>query len=105
MFPVAFLLKAVESWNCVVKSQPFPKWEIVDSSKLKVFADDSVKFDKNGQKFSYRVEDTGDKGEIAFKEQFILFLQCFFFKSLVLQTCKNKGLVWRGLKLETMCMW
>ena len=30
---------------------PFPKQQILDSFKLKVFADDSFKFDENGYKF------------------------------------------------------
>ena len=37
-------------------SQPFPKWQILDSSKLKEFADNSFKFDENGRKFSKRVK-------------------------------------------------
>ena len=46
-------------------------------SKLKEFADDNFKFDKNGRKFSKRVENTEGKGEIARYEQFLLFPQCF----------------------------
>ena len=48
----------------------------LDSSKLKEFADDNFKFDKNGGKFSKRVENTVGKGEIARYEQFLLFPQC-----------------------------
>ena len=33
--------------------------------------------DKNGRKFSKRVENTMGKGEIARYEQFLLSLQCF----------------------------
>ena len=36
----------------------FPKRQILDSSKLKEFADDNFRFDKNGRKFSKRVENT-----------------------------------------------
>ena len=50
---------------------------IVDSSKLKEFADDNFKFYKNGRKFSKWVENTAGKGEIARFEQFLLFPQCF----------------------------
>ena len=32
----------------------FPKRQILDASKLKEFADDNFKFDKNGKKFSIR---------------------------------------------------
>ena len=43
-------------------SLTFPKQQILDSSKLKEFADDNFKFDKYGKKFSKRVENTGGKG-------------------------------------------
>ena len=43
---------------------PFPKWQILDSSKLKAFADDDFKLDDNGRKFSKRVENTVGKGQI-----------------------------------------
>ena len=50
---------------------------ILDSSKLKEFADDNFKFDDSGRKFSKWVENTAGKGEIARYEQFLLFPQCF----------------------------
>ena len=56
---------------------PFPKQQILDSSKLKESADNNFKFDKNGRKFSEWVENTVGKGEIARYEQFFLFPQCF----------------------------
>ena len=40
---------------------------------MKEFAE----FDKNGRKFSKRVENTVGKGEIAPYEQFLLFPKCF----------------------------
>ena len=46
---------------------------ILDSSKLKEFADDNIKFDENGRKFSKWVEN----GEINRYEQFLLFPKCF----------------------------
>ena len=49
---------------------------ILDSSKLKEFAD-NFKFDENGRRLSKRVENTVGKGEIAHYEQFLLFPQCF----------------------------
>ena len=55
----------------------FPKRQILDSSKLKEFADDNFKFDENRRKFSKQVENTAGKGEIARYEQFLLFQQCF----------------------------
>ena len=51
--------------------------QILDSSKLKEFADNNFKFDENGRKLSKRVENTVGKGEIARYEQFLLFPQCF----------------------------
>ena len=56
---------------------PLPKRQILDSSKLKAVADDNFEFDGNGRNFSYRVENTVGKGEIAHYEQFLLFPQCF----------------------------
>ena len=51
--------------------------QILDSSKLKEFADDNFKFDENDRKLFKRVENTVGKGEIARYEQFLLFSQCF----------------------------
>ena len=45
--------------------------------KLKEFADDNFEYNENGRKFSKRVENTVEKGEIARYEQFLLFPQCF----------------------------
>ena len=57
--------------------KPFSKRYILDSSKLKEFADDNLEFDENVRKFYKRVEITVGKGEIARVEQFLLFRQCF----------------------------
>ena len=54
-----------------------PKQQILNSSKLKEFADNNFKFDKNGRNFSKQVENTVGKGEIAHNEQSLLFLQRF----------------------------
>ena len=54
-----------------------PNDKILDFSKLKEFADDNFKFDKNGRKLSKWVENTVGKEEIARYEQFLLFPQCF----------------------------
>ena len=56
---------------------PFPKRQILDSFKLKEFADDNLKCDINDKKFSKPVENTVGKAEIARYEQFLLFPQCF----------------------------
>ena len=59
--------------RCGHYCSPFPKRQILDSSKPKGFADDNLKFDVNGRK----VENTMGKGEIARYEQFLLFPWCF----------------------------
>ena len=53
--------------------QPFPKRQILDSSKLKEFADGNFETNENDRKFSKRVENTVGKGGIASNEQFLLF--------------------------------
>ena len=54
----------------------FPRREILDSSKLKEFAD-NFKPDEKGRTHPKRIENTVQKGEIAHHEQFLLFPQCF----------------------------
>ena len=46
---------------------PITRRQILDSSKLKEFADDNFKVGENGRKLSEWVENTVGKGEIAFK--------------------------------------
>ena len=57
--------------------KPFPNDTLLDSYKVKEFADDNFKFEENDRKFSKWVENTVGKGEIARYEQFLLFPQCF----------------------------
>ena len=52
------------------------KQQILDSSKLKEFTDDNLKFYTYGLKFSKKEENTVGKGEIARYEQFLLFPKC-----------------------------
>ena len=54
-----------------------PDDKILDSSKLKEFADHNFKFNTNGRKLSKQVENIVGKGEIARYEQFLLFPLCF----------------------------
>ena len=56
---------------------PFPKRQILDSSKLKNLADDNFNVDESDRKFSKRVENTVGEGEIACYKQFLLFQQSF----------------------------
>ena len=46
-------------------SELFPKQQILDSFKLKEFADINFKVDENGRQFSKRVENIVGKEEIA----------------------------------------
>ena len=55
------------------KVKPITRQQILDSSKLIVFADDNFKFDKNGKKLSKGVENIVGKREIARYQQFLLF--------------------------------
>ena len=55
----------------------FTRRQILDSSKLKEFADDNFSFEENGRKLSKWVENIVGKGEIARYEQFLLFPPCF----------------------------
>ena len=71
-----------------------PEIQIMKSSKLKEFADNS-KLDENSGKFSKGVEDTVGKDEIGCCGQIFLFPKCF--QKTVLQRCKNKGLFGKGL--------
>ena len=74
---------------------PFPKRQILNSSKLKEFADDNFKFDENDRKFSERVVNTVGKGEIARYEQFLLFPQCFQ-KNLYCRHVKTRACLGKG---------
>ena len=56
-----------------ISSKPFPKQRILDTSKLKDFADNNFKFEEIGRKFSKWSENTVGKGEIARYKQFLLF--------------------------------
>ena len=77
---------------------------MLDSSKLKEFADNNFKFNEKGRQFSTPVGNTMGKGEIACYDQFLLVTSNFsfshsVFKRLVMQTRKNQGLFGKGLNL------
>ena len=72
--------------NCLLRAiSPFPtvfskglyKRQILDSSKLKGFADDNFRFDENGRKLSKGIENTVGKGEFARYKQCLPFPECF----------------------------
>ena len=76
--------------------EPITRRQILDSSKLKEFADDNFRFDENGRKLSKQVENTVGKGEIARYEQFILFPQCF--QKACFPGASKGGIVWEWAK-------
>ena len=73
---------------------PFPKRQTSDSSNLKEFADDNVRIDEKGRKFSKRVENTVGKGEIAPYGQFLLFP--VFSKDLYCRQVKTRACLGKG---------
>ena len=75
---------------------PLPDDKILDSSKLKEFADDDFKFDENCRKLSKWVENTVGKGEIAGYEQFLRFPQCF--QKACFQWASKGVIVWEWVK-------
>ena len=77
---------------------PIIRRQILDSSKLKDFADDNFKFDKNGRKLSKRLENTVGKGEIARYEQFLLFQQCF--QNACFPGASKGVIVWEWVKYQ-----
>ena len=68
--------KNTSRYNTKPCSLPFPERQIIDSSKLKKFADNDFKFDENGRKFFKRLENTVGKEENAPYKQFLLIQQC-----------------------------
>ena len=72
--------------------------QILDSSKLKAFADDNLKFDENDRKLFEPVEKTVGKGEIAHYKQFLLFPQCF--QKACFPGASKGVIVWEWVKLS-----
>ena len=75
--------------------EPFPIWQICDSSKLNEFEDDDLKFDENCRKLCIQVENTVGNGEFDRYEQ-LFHSVC---KRHVLHTRKNQGLFRKGLNI------
>ena len=103
---ISYVKSSLQYWQPLISSirfygsdclpQPFPKQQILDSSKLKEFADDNFKLNENGGKCYKQVENTVGKWEIARNEQFSP-LSYSVFQRLILQTRKNQGLFWTEL--------
>ena len=61
-----FITDRVPVTACVINIvYPITRRQILDSSKLKEFADDNFKFDENGRKLYKQVKNTVGKGEIV----------------------------------------
>ena len=60
--PVQIVLDAPSQKTLLkISLKRFPKWHILDPSKMKEFADNNFKFDENGRKFSRQIENTEEK--------------------------------------------
>ena len=108
MLSKGIFLMCIKSHNFLANGSHIIRQQILDSSKLKGFADDNFKFDENGRKLSKWVENTVGKGEIPrCYEQFLLLPPCFQ------KTCfpgASKGvIVWEWvnrkqiLEIESIC--
>ena len=82
--------------ECIIL--PITRQQILNSSKLKEFADINFKFDENGSKLSKRVENTVGKGEIALLRAISPFPSVF--KKLVSQGHQKVSLCGNGLSLS-----
>ena len=74
--------------------------QILNSSKLKDFADDNFKFDENSRKLFIPVENTVGKGEIARYEQFLPFPQCF--QKAYFPGASKGVIVWEWVKVRPL---
>ena len=79
-------------------SIPITRRQILDSSKLKEFADDNFKFDENGSKLSKRVENTWEKEKSLVTGNFSFSHSVF--KRLVSQGHQKVSLCGNGLILS-----
>ena len=68
---------------------------MLDSSKLKEFADHNLKYDENGVKFSKRIENTVRKEETARYKQFLL-IATVFSKDLYERYVKTRACLGKG---------
>ena len=67
----------------------FPKQQILDSFKLKEFADSNFKFNENGRKFSKRVENTVGKGEMLVAPT--VFSKDLYCRNIKTRPCLGNG--------------
>ena len=90
-------LLVMTNLNCKIILQVlyFPKWQILDSSKLREIADDNFNFNLlvNGRMFSKWVENTVGKRELLIMSNFSFSHSAF--QRHVLQTHKNQSSLWK----------
>ena len=77
---------------CVI-FYPITRRQILDSSKLKEFADDNFKFDENGRKLSKQVENTGKRRNCSFRA--ISPFPTVFSKGLFPRGASKGVIVWK----------
>ena len=90
------LFKEHERRSCVPK--PFPKRQILDSSKLEQFAVDNFNMMRMAECCPKGQKTLGEKEKLLVTSNFS-FSRCVF-KRLVLQTRKNQGLFGKGLRVQ-----
>ena len=91
-----FVNKHPSSWG-LLGLQLFPKRQILDSSKLKEFADDNFNLVKMAEGSLNGYKTLWEKEKLLFMSNFSISHSVF--KRPVLQTCINQGLFWKGLTL------
>ena len=89
-----FFPRVIKSQDSVVNSKLFPKRQILDTSKLKRYADDNFEFDENGRVSSKWVENTEKRRNCSFRA--IPLFSRSVFKRLVLQTCKTRTYAYKA---------
>ena len=97
----ALLLLTDLYYRKIIYLKPFPKGNILDSFKLKEFADDNFNFDEKIRKFFERVENTV-KRRLLVSSNFS-FLHSVF-KRLIQQTREKQGLFGKGLSLRRLSL-
>ena len=88
------VVQAVSSLVGVVN--PFPKWQILDFSEMKAFADDISNLTKMAKSSPNVLKTLWEKEKLLITSNFSFSHSVF--KWLVLQTRKNRGLFGKGLK-------
>ena len=78
-----------------IVSYPFPKQQILNSSKLKEFGDNNFKFVENGRELPKQVENTVGREKLLITSNFAF--SRIVFERLVLQTHENQGLFGKGI--------